>query len=300
MGLRIAPSARHQRRHEDWPERDFGVDRLPDVSNDAFTSHGSQEEPWLHETIITHDLHGGRFEPPSPAVCFRYAKVCHVDFSGLAFSRLCAESSIFEDCSFDNISLEYAPLGLPPSNLFRACTFDGADLRGIEPGHARFERCTFVKTRIEDWFAFCAEFVDCRFATTIETCKFSTRRINCADGLISSLRRKSNEFRGNDFSDSVLIDTSFVGIDLDQQAFPDTSEYIKLDRLEERFTHVRSQVLEWPDEETRKHALVMLEVYYFDADKRVKREKLFARRDDLPIRPDVRERVWEMLERAVS
>lgn len=244
------------------------------------------------QAVISSDIEGGRFEAASSDVIFENITVSDVDFSHSSLWRLTSEGSTFVRCNFESLKVEHGPLGLPPGSVFRECSFDRADLRGIEPGHARFEKCTFRETKIEGWTALCSEFVACTFATTIESCKFSGTRHGCSDWRIWKRR---NEFRRNDFRGCEFRNTSFVGrIDLGDQLLPQSNEYVFLDRLRERFTRAKEDVLRWRDEEARRHALVMLDVYYFDADSR---EQLFVRRDDLPIRADVRERTWELLER---
>ena len=249
------------------------------------------------ETVVTDDLEGCRFDPSTPRALFRGVTVRNVDFSGLELRRLTAESSSFEECNFAGVILSYGPLGSVPPNLFRQCSFAGADLRGVDPGDARFERCIFDGARIEEWMAFCAEFIECRFATTLTKVKFSGTRFECEKFGFLRRRRKRNEFRGNDFRDANLLDTSFVmGIKLSDQLLPDDPVYVRIDRLQERIERVRKEVSRWSDGEARLDALAMLEAYADDAEGQ---DELFTRRDSVPLAPEVRDRVWQMLENAL-
>lgn len=66
-------------------------------------------------------------------------------------------------------------------------------------------------------------------------------------------RERRNEFRGNDFSQTDLIDTAFkFGIDISAQRWPQGPEYIRLDRLAERFARARKEIEAWSSESDRR------------------------------------------------
>jgi uncharacterized protein YjbI with pentapeptide repeats len=246
------------------------------------------------QAVIRDDLQGGKFEPPADDVRFEGATVRNVDFSGLRCWRLAASASVFEDCNFNELKVQHGPLGLPPPTIFRSCSFDRADLRNIEPGHARFERCTFKYAKIENWFAYCAEFVDCVFAGEIAGCTFSGRPFECSDTLLRIFRRRRLDFRGNDFRGASFVESRFVlGIDLDAQLLPEDGPYLRLDDALERIAAAQKQVVEWDDADDRREVLAVLEPLADDAEEQ---EDLFLNRADFSdVSPRLQEALWEML-----
>lgn len=181
-------------------------------------------------TVIAEDRVGGSFDPPTPDISFEGVTFRAVEFTGVRAWRMTWSDALFEQCTFDRMKLEHGRFGLPPGSTFRDCTFVAADLRTIDPGHVRFERCDFANAKIEGWFAFCAEFVDCSFAgAKIARCKFSGKPLECF-GLFQLRRRRRNEFHGNDFRTAALLDTSFAyGIDLDAQLLPQGWPYVRIE-----------------------------------------------------------------------
>ena len=87
-----------------------------------------------------------------------------------------------------------------------------------------------------------------------------------------------------------------MGIKLSDQLLPDDPVYVRIDRLQERIERVRKEVSRWSDGEARLDALAMLEAYADDAEGQ---DELFTRRDSVPLAPEVRDRVWQMLENAL-
>src|SRR5215204_4077889 len=200
-------------------------------------------------TVVRGHLAGGEFRaPPSPYVTFRDVVARDVDFSGREYRLLTSRSSRFERCNFDRIRVERGPLGRYPQSLFLECTFrDAVFQKGVSPFLARFERCSFERARIEEWFTFCAEFVDCSFAgARIIGSRFFGTPFECYGWLQFRHRRKRNEFSGNDFSEAELIDTMFsAGIDLDAQHLPTSPEYIRINDAQRRIAEARARIGSW-------------------------------------------------------
>lgn len=249
------------------------------------------------EQRITGRLTGCRFEPKASNAAFDAAILEEVDFSGLAFNSLTAESSHFQDCRFDGIALELGPLAAGRQSTFERCSFANARLIGINPGNARFERCAFDEARIADWTSTCGEFVDCSFSGTISRSTFSGDATGCRDMPLWR-RRRTNEYRGNDFRRASLIEVSFIGgIDLDAQLLPDGPEYILLNRLSARVEAAQRKVDALSAEdglpaEERSAVIGVLKSYQLIAERQ---DTLFARRADLPLKDPLNERFWELL-----
>jgi Pentapeptide repeats (8 copies) len=240
----------------------------------------------VREQIIKGEVPAGAFKGGKEVV-FKRARARDVDFSNLVFATFTAERSEFERCEFESVTIRYGPLGLGGS-VFRDCRFDRADLRGVDPGEARFERCSFDDAKIAEWMTHCAEFVGCRFATRIVGSVFSATPLNCSG------RRKRNEFTGNDLSRAELIDTVFVGgIDLDEQKLPAGDEYIRIRDAAKRLGRARKAVEEWEDADERRLALVEIEVLGRFAEEQ---NDLFVRRVDADLPASVARRLWTLLE----
>jgi len=238
--------------------------------------------------VIKGDLAAGAFEQDgNKGVVFERARAREVDFSKLVFATFTAERSVFDRCDFESATIRYGPLGLGGS-VFRECRFDDADLRGVDPGEARFERCTFDGARITKWMTHCAEFVACRFATRIVDSVFSGTPRNCSG------RRKRNEFEGNDFSRAELVDTVFVGgIDLDAQKLPAGDEYVRISDARKRLERARAAMEEWEDAEERRLALAEIATLETFADDQ---NELFVRRADADLPAPVARRLWALLD----
>ena len=74
------------------------------------------------------------------------------DFRRVTFDQFAPECCTFEHCDFSNQTLDrrYQPLfSSRRQSVFRDCTFNNADLTGVRPGQARFERCTFIGSKID-------------------------------------------------------------------------------------------------------------------------------------------------------
>jgi uncharacterized protein YjbI with pentapeptide repeats len=218
------------------------------------------------------------------------AVLTEVDFSGRRFRGLTSTGAVLDGCDFRRTTIEYGPLGYADPTVFRNCSFERATLAGVGPGTATFESCDFTGAKIVEWFAFCAEFVDCVFATTLTRCKFSGRPFECH----GSVLRERNAFHGNDFRKATLVDCLLVGIDLDRQQLPDDAAYIALDRVGERLQAARTEIVHWPDSDERREALLMIDIVGSWAEGE---EDLFVRREDLGGPSSTRALVWALLER---
>ncbi|HEX9270325.1 MAG TPA: pentapeptide repeat-containing protein [Candidatus Limnocylindria bacterium] len=237
----------------------------------------------------------------SGVVHIRRATIADVDFREVAFSRFTPDGCVFVNCDFGGIVFDrkWQPLfSSPVQSVFRDCRFDGADLVKADPGQTRFERCSFVDARIEKWQSACAEFVDCVFAGPLVQCRFYGRPWGLGAQHIDP-KRATNEFRGNDFRRSDLVETVFVhGIRMAEQTWPDTPEWIHLDRFHQRAQRVRAAVIRWKDPELRQAALSMLvrlQTLYGEQTELVCRR--FDPRAKIPA--EAQARVWEVFAAAL-
>ena len=259
---------------------------------------GAGRPPHQPPRRVVGDLQGGRFDRRSMEVVFEAVAVHDVSFVGMRFEEFSVrDGGVFSGCDFSRVRSRYMShlSANLPRTVYRECRFDLADLRHFSLGTARFERCTFDGARMDGWRSNLAEFVDCHFAGKIRNVKFFGR----ANGPLAEVLEaegRVNEFRGNDFHQAELIDTSFVmGIDLDAQRWPEGPDYIRLDGLGKRVQRVRAEVVHWTDLEARRDALIILEILqkaYVDQDQ----DDLIMHRATLRRSyGETAERIWDLL-----
>ncbi|HEV8534262.1 MAG TPA: hypothetical protein VGR87_00865 [Candidatus Limnocylindria bacterium] len=219
------------------------------------------------------------------------------DFSRAAFERFAPNGCIFERCDFRAELFDERLQTLFASrrqSIFRECRFDGADLRAVRPGQARFERCSFARANIDGWLSACAEFVECRFSGPIRNVTFHGKPWGHAAERIDPVRG-TNAFTGNDFTDAELVGVLFVnGIDVNLQRWP-SAGYVVIDRIHQRLTRARARVLEWRDHEARNEALAMLQqvAFLFIHQNGVATQRVD---DRWPATAENQRKVWETLE----
>ncbi len=164
----------------------------------------------------------------------------------------------------------------------------------MRPGKARFERCGFAGADLDGWVSGAAEFVDCVFAGRTVGAKFYGRPWSeDAEGEA----RAANEFSGNDFRESDLVDVSFlIGVDIAAQRWPSATEYVRLDRIQQRLIRAHAEILNWEDFQARRDALAMLRTV---SELSVAQKEIFVRRGDSRwrTRRDIEDRAWKLLRR---
>ena len=224
--------------------------------------------------IATHTVsdvrRGEKFRPPRGDVRFTDARLASVDFSGAVFDRFVSQGSEFANCDFSRVRFgrdTHAWIGSERRTMYRECTFGRADMREVNFGDARFERCTFRGTRMETWFTSAAEFVDCIFEGSVRECTFYGKVNRILEPRMAS-DREVHEFRGNDFSLAMLRDCVFRdGIDLDAQRLPSGPQYVLLRSFRRRIAPTRAALvrrLRGEELERALRQLNMLETIYRD------------------------------------
>lgn len=233
-------------------------------------------------------------------VLLQRATIADVDLSRATFDRIAPSACTFVRCDFRTASLDRRLQPLFKArrrNVFRDCRFDGADLRSIDPGGSRFERCMFDGADLHGWSAVAAEFVECHFAGKIEHVRFYGRPWGQTADFLP--HRTVNEFRGNDFRGVELVDVVFLtGIDVGKQRWPEGDEYIHLDRIHQRLTRGRAEILRWKDLEARGEALQMVQSLSFLY---MQQNDVVARRTEpgAATRPEIQRTVWSTLANAL-
>lgn len=239
--------------------------------------------------------------PSAGLIIFERTQFHEVDVRRAVFDVMRVSGSVFERCDFRGLALDrrYQPIfSGRPRNVFRECRFDAADLRQVRPGQARFEACSFAGANLDGWVAGTAEFVDCTFAGRLCGARFYGRPWG-ADAEAVDPPRGLNEFRGNDFTACELLDVSFLmGIDIAAQRWPTGEQYVRLDRIQKRITRAHAEILRWGDLRARREALAMVRAV---SELSVIQKEVFLRRGEprWQAPPDVEDRVWELLQRAL-
>lgn len=199
--------------------------------------------------------------PLDRTISINRATLRSVDFRKARFDSFALAGCAFISCDFRMVTFDKRMQGLfsaVPRSTFRDCKFDGADLRRVRPGVARFERSTFDDAAIDGWRTEASEFIDCRFAGALGTVTFYARPTGTAGRLVQR-ERKINEFSGNDFRDADLDHVTFTGgVDLRKQRLPRDDRYIWLDRFPQRVAHARAEIVRWEVQEERIAAQDML------------------------------------------
>lgn len=234
-------------------------------------------------------------------VLLQSATVSDVDFAKATFEKLAPSGCTFVRCDFRRARLDrrLSPLfKARQRNVFRECRFDGADLRTVDPGASRFVGCVFDGADLKGWHAAMAEFVDCHFAGRLECVRFYGRPWGSGVDEMSP-RRGLNEFAGNDFREAEMIDVAFLmGIDVAKQRWPSGEEYVRVDRIHQRLTRARTEILRWKDLEVRSQALEMVQSLSFLY---MQQNDVVSRRAEpaLSTPPEIQERVWSTLAAAL-
>ncbi|HEY6201740.1 MAG TPA: pentapeptide repeat-containing protein [Candidatus Limnocylindria bacterium] len=240
-------------------------------------------------------------EPSQPdderVVALHRVTLTAVDFRRARFDKFSLGGCLFDRCDFRGLKLDrrLAPLFVAlPRSVFRSCRFDGADLHDALLGQSRFERCSFDDASIDGSQTETAEFVDCRFAGTLDDLTFYGAPSGPEAKRLDPPRRR-NEFRGNDFRDAEFHDVAFVaGIDMALQRFPDDELHVRVEGFQRAVAKARTDIKNWYERD-RVPALAMLAT--LDARWR-DQDIVVARRWTPRIKaPDrVQARVWELLE----
>ena len=237
--------------------------------------------------------------PPESIVAINRATLRSVDFRKARFDRFSLAGCLFITCDFRAVRFDKRYQGMfsaRPASIFRDCRFDGADLRRVRPGEARFERCTFDDADLEGWRSEAAEFVGCRFAGRLGHVTFSGKPMgNVGRGV----ERKRNEFADNDFREADLDGVVFThGIDLAAQRLPMDERYVRLDRFPQRIAHARTEVIRWEVQAERIAAVALLQE--LSARYRDQKEVIASRVSATGPNARVQTRLWALLERAIG
>jgi hypothetical protein len=234
-------------------------------------------------------------------VLLQRATLTNVDFGRASFDRMAPSGCLFLTCDFRKAKLDRRMLPIFKAkrrNIFRDCRFDGADMRLIDPGSSRFERCTFDGAELDGWTAATAEFIDCHFAGRVSHVRFYGKPWGPGAAELEP-RRTENEFSGNDFRDAELVDVAFLmGIDVAKQRWPEGDEYIRLDRIHQRLTRGRVEILGWKDIDARRDGLEMTRTLSFLY---MQQNDVVTRREDpqTSVSPEVQAKVWDALANAL-
>lgn len=183
-------------------------------------------------------------------VLIEFATVRGEDFSGRRGREWVISKSRFEGCRFENLRVDAFCFGAGPwMSEYVDCSFDGSRIKALNPGRARFIRCSFRNVRLHKWLGTHVEFIDCVFSGALSEINF--------DGAVpqrdqKELGRSRNVYRGNDFSDAEFTGVAFKGgVDLLEQRLPQGEGYLFLADAEPVIRAAFDHVDEWTEPEER-------------------------------------------------
>jgi hypothetical protein len=206
-----------------------------------------------------------------------------------------ATACVFDECDLSALQASAGSMSNGPvPTVWRCCRFDGVDLRGVLPGRARFEACTFTAPRLDQWLCMSADFVDCVFTGELREVLFSGHPVTIPGvaGVAGAPRR--NEFHGNDFSAALLHHVEFVnGIDLSRQRLPAGPAYLVVGDAPAAVARAQTSVASWPPDDREAATRMLHELTTRGYDEQ---QEIFAQRDWPGFVPDaIRSRVWGLL-----
>lgn len=192
-------------------------------------------------------------------VFYRDETLVGVDFSGRREDEWEFCNSRLENCKFEGLKVAHFCFGSGfDVTEYVDCSFDGSRIKAINPGNARFVRCSFRDVRLHKWICNTVEMLDCEFTGTLTEVSFDARIIHAEQ---AELGRSSNTFLRNDFSGAKLVWTGFRGgIDLAEQRLPEGAGYIYLANAEPVVREALSRVGAWVERDYRDEVLRYLEV----------------------------------------
>ncbi len=200
-----------------------------------------------------------------------------VDYSGLSLVQLSVAGSRLERCTFEGSTIDSASMGAGRERSeYTECSFDRCRIRFGPGGNARFVRCTFDDVRLNDWFCFAVELVDCVFSGGLERAYFNG---SVPADRRNSVGRERNEISGNDFSRLELIDVDFrTGVDLRRQELPSGPDYCYIEDAARILPTARLLVSEWQDDSRRSAGMGLIGLLQDQVDDG--QRDLFFRADD--------------------
>ncbi|MEW6225929.1 MAG: hypothetical protein AB1627_14995 [Chloroflexota bacterium] len=245
--------------------------------------------PRMARHYITKSRQGGRCEQLDGVVAFEHVTWRDVDLSGLVFDYFGAMGSTFERCDFTRTEFRSGGLGHDGSR-YVDCLFDRSDLRHVFPLGATFERCRFDRARLEGWRPDKASFIECTFVGPIRNVMFYG-----AEVMPDLPGRGRNAFRGNDFRQATITDSSFgAGIDIGANTMPEGDEYVILDRWPERAALGLAELRSRPKSSERDEMIIWLEIMATGVY--AEQQILFARRVEPGMVPaTIQNAVWDLV-----
>ncbi len=201
---------------------------------------------------------------PNDRQMIEHERLSGADFSGRKYSMLTAVGARFEGCNFEKLRLGNFAYGAGKElSEYVDCNFDGLRVDFMGGGYARFVRCTFHNVNLREWYSWSTELIDCTFSGRLRGGIFSG---TVREDDRSFVRRKKNEFRGNDFSEMALEDVAFRnGIDLSLQKLPNDPGYLYLPDADAAIRRARADIITWRDLKLRQEAMAMIRTLEFEA-----------------------------------
>lgn len=151
-------------------------------------------------------------------------KLFNESFEDLVVDRLRVKDSYFDKCSFNGSRFSSVCFGEGLNcSVYKECSFNEVTFSAPAPGVARFENCSFLDVKIDNFFCTTIAFVNCEFSGEIRKGGFSRHEYS----------QSGIDFKGNNFERLILNDVSFTNIDLTQQVFLEGGDYMPIYKVDE-------------------------------------------------------------------
>jgi uncharacterized protein YjbI with pentapeptide repeats len=163
------------------------------------------------------DLSGARLD----MVVFWDTSIEDCRFDGAHCQHLGVLRTQIIDCSFDGADFREAALGTwsDGGNVYRRVSFVGADLRLVSCRAATFIDCDFSRARLDKQEFESSSFIRCRFAGELREVMFCDRGFETA-------KPDPNPMEDVDFSEAILVECEFRGLNLDRVVFPRSAGHL--------------------------------------------------------------------------
>ena len=179
------------------------------------------------------------------------------DFSGMRVEGFEARGCTFKDCCFDGARIgQMWFAGGKEQTVYKNCSFDNVRTKYTTGLRVRIEGCSFKDVRIIGWSLRLCDLVNNTFTGTMKA-GISGGSFWGAPMPYDQKHfrpfKKTNEFRGNDFSGCTLVGMDFRrGVDLRLQKLPTGYNYIYMEDGKRALKQALQKLDTWEDKELAK------------------------------------------------
>ena len=189
------------------------------------------------------------------------------DFSGMRVEGFEARGCKFRDCRFDGARIGQMHFAVgKEQTVYQNCSFDNVRIKYTTGLRVRIEGCSFKNVKIIGWSLRLCDLVNNTFTGTMKAGKsggsfwgapmlYDRKNFLPPFLLIFPSRKRTNEFRGNDFSGCTIVGMDFRrGVDLRLQKLPTGYDYIYMEDGKRALEQALPKLDAWEDKELARRA----------------------------------------------